>query len=617
MHDVVETDATAAVRQALHEGLPAIALDRVRAAMVVEAESPELAFLGALACARMGAMREAEAWLARVDADRLAPGALATDVWALAGRIAKERFVRARARADPEAAALAATAIARYRRAFDVSGDAYPLVNAATVASASGDASMARDLATRALGAVFNDDPVWAHATRGESLLLLGRLDEARAAYAAAHAAAGSRHGDVAAMRRQLALIGTPEARALLDVVPAPAVLVFTGHMIDRPGRRERRFPPSLEGAVDAAVRDVVGRHAPAIGFSQAACGADILFLEAMQDAGLQTHVVLPCAIDDFVATSVAFAGASWVRRFERALARATSMTLATAEPLLQDDVLFEHAATLLLGMARLRAAELTSEPRLLAVTRADAEAPVGGTAATSRAWRARGHVMQVIDLATLPHADAGAPRSEASPDGTGHDPAPDRERAARGGARPGGRTIRSLLFADIAGFSRLPEAYTPRFVDTFLGLCKRLLDALPQPVLDAKTLGDGLFVVFERPHEAAQFAMALQSALAAVDWPALGLPGSTRARIGLHTGPVFETHDPVMGKRTFYGSHVNRTARLEPVVQPGHVFATEAFAASLVAEDARGLQCHYIGELPLAKQFGTARLYRVVGDED
>jgi class 3 adenylate cyclase len=178
-------------------------------------------------------------------------------------------------------------------------------------------------------------------------------------------------------------------------------------------------------------------------------------------------------------------------------------------------------------------------------------------------------------------------------------------------------RSLKSLLFADIKGFSRMPEQFTPRFAETFLGTCRRLLDALEPPAVDANTRGDGVFVVFDHPRETAEFALRLSQAMRAVDWRALGLPADTRARIGVHTGPVFRTWDPVMGKPTFYGTHVNRTARLEPVVQPGHIFVTEAFAASLVADDGDAFRCHYIGTLPLAKAFGEARLYRLVARDD
>ena len=41
------------------------------------------------------------------------------------------------------------------------------------------------------------------------------------------------------------------------------------------------------------------------IGFSSAACGTDILFLEAMIARGAAVHIVLPWPADEFVKTSV------------------------------------------------------------------------------------------------------------------------------------------------------------------------------------------------------------------------------------------------------------------------------------------------------------------------
>ena len=36
--------------------------------------------------------------------------------------------------------------------------------------------------------------------------------------------------------------------------------------------------------------------------------------------------------------------------------------------------------------------------------------------------------------------------------------------------------------------------------------------------------------------------------------------------RIGLHTGPVFEDYDAIIGRNNYFGSHVSRAARIEPV---------------------------------------------------
>ena len=594
----METHAQDGLRHALDAGHNAEALDLARRAVAEGADAPEMRYAAALACARMGAITEADAWLARIDRERLADGAFAGEVWSLAGRIAKERYAIARGRGTRDADGFARMAIASYRRAFAINGAAYPAVNAATLALLTGDAPLSRTLAEQALAAPATSNDHWRCASIGEALLALGRGDEARAHYRDAHRAAGDRYGDIASMRRQLRLIGTPAALALLAAVPAPRIVAFSGHMIDHTERALARFPPDLEPQVDAAIRERLAAIGPAIGFAQAACGSDILFLEALQQSGMQTHVVLPCAKADFITASVGFAGPQWVARFERVLANATRVVLATEEPFLGDDILFEHAANLIDGMALLRARELAAEPMILTVHEPGSTELLGGTAATARAWRERGNEVENIDLASLRGRTVRELRESDAP-------------ASPRSATP--RSLQTLLFADVSGFSRMPEQYTPQFVAIFLGACKRVLDALPNPAVDANTRGDGLFVVFDAPDHAAEFALRLQDAMAALDWSAIGLPRETGVRIGLHTGPVFKTFDPVMGKATYYGTHVNRAARLEPVVQPAHIFATEAFAASLIAEDDEHYVCHYIGTMPLAKHFGDARLYRLV----
>ena len=602
------------VRAALNAGLNVQALDLARDATGAEGpQAAEIAYLGALACARMDAIDEAEKWLARIDRAPLCDSWLAVEVWSLAGKIAKERFAAERDRSGAAAQAFAREAIDAYGRAFALGGAAYPAVNAATMAMLAGDVATAQSLARKALAALPAAREHWDHASAGEALLILDRADEAGTHYAAAHRAAGTRFGDVASMRRQLLLIGSPAALALAESLPAPRVIAFSGHMIDRPDRRVPRFPPALEGRVAAALRDRIAALGPSIGYSQAACGGDLLFLEAMQAAGAQTQVVLPFNAAAYLDSSVRFAGDAWVRRFEDVLARATRVVVATDEAFLGDDVLFEHAGNLIQGMAFLRARELSTEPLMLTVREPESPVLVGGTAATARHWIERSGRVDVIDLAALrregARADATRPRqaAAAAPVRAGIDDA-----AGPAGPQPRSRSLKSLLFADISGFSRMPEQYAPVFAEMFLGTCKRILDALAQKPSVARTLGDGLFLVFDQPSQAATFAIRLQQALARVDWPALGLAAETGARIGLHTGPIFEIHDPVTDRPTCYGTHVNRTARLEPIVQPRNIFVTEEFAASLVAENERRFHCDYIGRMALAKHFGDARLYRL-----
>ena len=112
----------------------------------------------------------------------------------------------------------------------------------------------------------------------------------------------------------------------------------------------------------------------------------------------------------------------------------------------------------------------------------------------------------------------------------------------------------------------------------------------------------------------------------ATTDWTEYGLPREMSIRIGLHAGPVFAGIDPITGTLNYYGSHVNRAARIEPVTVPGNIYVSEQFAALLTAEgevaaqDARragrtwhpAFACEYIGTLDLARDFGCLPTYHL-----
>lgn len=102
-------------------------------------------------------------------------------------------------------------------------------------------------------------------------------------------------------------------------------VFVFSGHMIDTPGRAQPRFPPALEPAVDGAIRDALARAGAGpsdIGISSAACGGDVLFAEAMLDRAVPLRIYLPSDEPAFLDTSVRFAGDRWVERYHAIVAR-------------------------------------------------------------------------------------------------------------------------------------------------------------------------------------------------------------------------------------------------------------------------------------------------------
>src|SRR5271157_1839698 len=168
------------------------------------------------------------------------------------------------------------------------------------------------------------------------------------------------------------------------------------------------------------------------------------------------------------------------------------------------------------------------------------------------------------------------------------------------------------MLFADFAGYSRLHDEFAPLFQQRFLEIGAQEIAAAGVKPLEAKTWGDALYIVFDSPREGAEFALRLLASMLSVDWSATGLPQESQIRVALHAGPVFRSFDPVMGRDGHFGSSVMRAARIEPVTPPGMVYVSEAFAATLAATGKRDYALEYVGNLPLAKNYGESRIYRL-----
>ncbi|MBI4569737.1 MAG: adenylate/guanylate cyclase domain-containing protein [Planctomycetes bacterium] len=453
-------------------------------------------------------------------------------------------------------------------------------------------------------------DP-WLLACAGEACVALSRVDEAVEWYEKSRAGmerAGDA-GNFAAARIQLRLFAPliPAAADVLARLRSPVVAAYTGHMIDAPGRGKERFPPWLEPAAARAVAQAVKRLDVAAAYGSAACGADILFLEALQRRGAETHVILPFPKADFTRVSVAFAGETWLTRFHAVLDKAASVTEATGEPYDGDHEVFAYANDFIAGAAALRAERLGVEAVALTLLDAEALARPGGARDAEQRWLAAGRRVERIALEVVREragtvhgsrfAVHGQPRTANYEPRTAHH-------------KP--RTVKAMLFADVVGYSRVAEGNAPAFFVTFLGLVSKVLKGGAAKPVFQNTWGDGLFMVFDHVTAAADVALRLLEEVRGVDWPALGLERETGVRVGLHAGPVFSATDPIVRRRNFFGSHVNRAARIEPVAAPGAAFVSEAFAATLAAGASRDFACDYIGVITLAKGFGAAPLYRL-----
>jgi class 3 adenylate cyclase len=595
-------------RRALEMGSPGLAYDILSEAKAQFPADLSLQYLSALALANGGSRGHAARILHELPLGAGTPD-LRAEALSLAGRLAKENW--ARMIDGPQRLAAGEQARARYREAFQLSGHYFPGINAATMCALTGQEDEARRIAAeiRALGKCGTGEDFWLSASVGEACLLLG--DEAAAAdwYRKAAAGATGRYGDIASMRRQVKLLlGRLDSAAdVLRILAMPKVAMFSGHMIDGPGRSRARFPAHIEPFVAAEIAASIAKQGVGFGYCSAACGADILFAEQMQAAGAEVDIVLPFQRDDFVRTSVAFAGEQWVARFEAVMERAASVSYCVEENHLGDDVLFAHASDLTAGFAVLRAAQLETEAVLVAVAEADDERRLGGTASSVERWAAQGRPAAVIDLRRIRDSVAPARTVPAGPPS-------NVAAAARGleGLPWGRRQIRTMLFADMVGYSRLREHETPRFFGHFLPAIEREMDASRHAPLFGNTWGDGLYLVFDEAAHGADFALRLRDAVARIDWRQAGLPAELALRVGMHTGPVFRARDPIIRRENYFGSHVTRAARIEPVAAPGSIYVSEQMAASLAASGEGRYVCDYLGSLALAKQYGSGRIYRL-----
>lgn len=604
----------------LRLGAPLPAHDVLAAGLAEHPADVRLRQLQGLALARSGAAGRANEILRGL----VAEGHADSETLGILARTFKD--LSAAAASEEERRALLGQAHAHYLRAYhlavgrgEADGALYTGINAASTALLLEDALAAGRLAGEVRGwcerRLARSADYWAEATLGEAALILGEWEDAERRYARAAALGRTHLGDLSTTRRQARLLLRHLHRdpAQCDhCFQIGSVVVFSGHRIDAPARPTPRFPPSLEAAVAAALAERLDAVGAAIGFASAAPGADIQFLEAVRARGGDVHVVLPYGVEQFRKDQGDVSGAAgWAERLDRVLAQAAEVVVTSEQAAPESPIVFAYANTFLYGWAKLRAEQLETELVPLAVWDGQPGDGPGGTADSVRSWQARGHRVELIRLEELLRPARGGGRPT---------PRPARADRPEAGTRSGAadQRVMAMLFADAVGYSKLTEAQVLRFMERFLGAIAGLVaaGAAAQPPfapVAKNTWGDGLYFVFASARDAGRFALALCERVNGTDWAAHGLPALLSLRVALHAGPVFAYRNPVTGQEPDYsGTHVSRAARIEPITPPGHVYASQPFAALAAAEGATDFGCDYVGQTPLAKGYGTFPTYHV-----
>jgi len=512
-----------------------------------------------------------------------------------------------------------------YLKAFINTQGNYSGINAASLSLIMGDRATAHKLSRKVISICSeslkeeeNKRDYWIIATLGEAFILLGKQEQALKYYGLARKIAGKNYSSIASTRRQLKLLSgyTNVQEGVLATLEIPPVLAFSGHMLDAPARKNPRFPVDSVEPVKRQLEAVLKKLDAGISYSSAACGSDVVFLECMQARGGETNVILPFDREDFFDTSVNFAGDEWIHRTKGVLERATRKNQANRGRYGGDDLLFAYANTMIMGQAILRSRLLETETHLIAVWDGNRNGATGGTSDFIETWESLG--MPITAISSTTGEVFLARDGSTGIEGVQRNSSPRKSRIRRKritsrkrGAEVG-REIVAILFADLVGFSKLKEEQYPSYIEGFLGTLARRLSSCPFVPIYKNIWGDAICFVFEDLLSAAEYAMELRDMVRETEWERFGLPRDLSIRIGLHVGPVYYAQEPLLKRLNFFGSHVNQAARIEPITTAGNVYASEQFAAFLQANQDNPLECKYVGEIKLPKEFGSYPIYHI-----
>ena len=440
---------------------------------------------------------------------------------------------------------------------------------------------------------------------RAVALTVMGRTDEAAESYGELGRMEKITTSELAEARYRSRFLA--EALGLPGPFFKPAfpplqLIVFAGHLADSP-KSPGRFPVESVPLVREMLRKKLDEMQARVGFVSAAAGADLLFIEALRERpGANYHLVLPWSEQEFLRSSVQpfepVSAPLWEPMYREAVKHgATVRELGQlSEP--DDDMGWRYTQEVTAGLAfqTARVSHLDVQPLCLWDRRVKGGS--GGTASFVEFWsECLDRKPIVLDLPT------------------GQEPAtpPPRPSLHRGEQPSLRQEVKSILFADVVGYSKLSEKVIPDFIELFLRQLSQLISNTSHGPCHVNMWGDAVYAVFAFAEDAGRFALQLTQMIRdrETDWIAKGMyyeeldrpegeivKRALNIRVGLHTGPVFSHFNPVIRQMGFTGSHVSRTARIEPVARAGEIYASEEFAAMAelglrIAADPPGTGAH------------------------
>lgn len=477
-------------------------------------------------------------------------------VLSLRGRLLKDQALAEEGEARR---ALYLRAADSYGRAGAISGAAYPLINAATLALLAGEAGQAcaraRDVIDRIERRTAQPDtPYYEAATRAEAWLLLGETQVARTIMAEAMALAPQAWEDHASTLTQFARILTVlgEDARWLDPLRPPRSLHFAGHMA----------LAADTTATALAVRDRLEAERIGFGFGALAAGGDIVIAEALLHLGAELHLTLSAPPAAFRVASVAGQGGDWGARFDAILARAETVRWLgqAADP--PHPLGVQLASETAMGQAVMHARALASEAVQLLILDSHTPDPgeAGGTAWVGAAWRATGR-RQAVVLASRVKAPEPMPAAPSA-------------------------MLAAILLIELSSDADDTLTGAEQLAQAALPALRRLIEDGPAQIIPTSWRGRSVQLVYATAAQAAQVALAVVAAL----------NGLATARIaGAYGLARLEPVAPPL----LLGPVTAQPATILASTPPGAVHLTETFAAALQIGPAGGRsRIEYVGDL-------------------
>jgi len=175
------------------------------------------------------------------------------------------------------------------------------------------------------------------------------------------------------------------------------------------------------------------------------------------------------------------------------------------------------------------------------------------------------------------------------------------------------------ILFFDVHGYSKLNEIQLQAFHEKVWPWLFDLIESEKSDYLYKNTWGDGIVLLHQDAEILADVALSLRDYFNHRKYTDVDVlyKLDLRSRIAIHKAEFLPVKDPFQNREGFFGLEIVRGARIEPIIPPGRVWATDELVKAIKDRQSRRGQLARFnftlkGELPLAKAFGTEIIWEI-----